>query len=56
VQAALATGRGPGVDAVVTGGFPSFFRSCHDSPHVVCGSLGWLLFWINQTFGRCTHI
>jgi hypothetical protein len=35
VQAALATGRGLGVDAVVTGGFPSFFRSWHDSPHVV---------------------
>ena len=35
VQAALATGRGLGVDAVVTGDFPSFFRSCHDSPHVV---------------------
>lgn len=30
VQAALATGRGLGVDAVVTGDFPSFFRSCHD--------------------------
>jgi hypothetical protein len=39
VQAALATGRGLGVDAVVTGSFPSFFRSCHDSPHVVCGSI-----------------
>lgn len=30
VQAALATGRGLGVDAVVTGWFPSFFRLRHD--------------------------
>jgi hypothetical protein len=35
VQAALATGRGLGVDAVVTRSPPFSFRSCHDSPHVV---------------------
>lgn len=44
VQAALATGRGLGVDAVVTGDFPSFFRSCHDITSRCFGSLGWLLF------------
>lgn len=39
VQAALATGRGLGVDAVVTGDFPSFFRLRHDITSRCFGSV-----------------
>jgi len=56
VQAALATGRRLGVDAVVARLSFASFASRHDSTSYRWGSHFWLLFQINQTFGRCTHI
>jgi len=56
VQAALATGSGLGVDAVVARLSFASFASRHDSTSYRWGSHVWLLFQINQTFERCTHI
>jgi hypothetical protein len=56
VQAALATGRRLGVDAVVARLSFASFASRHDSTSYRWGSHVWLLFQINQTFERYTHI